>query len=476
MRSPLPATTIYMLLSGHLVMTSCTRCVDIAIVGGGPCGLATAVALKSARPSLHVAVYERDSYPLEPKGASIQISRAGWSAIEAIDPQAAATIRHEMGAPLLGVCVKTLDGQRSLMPWPVKIIGGAVTHLLRLTRRLGMQRGLSRIFLWHDVRQVLADRVSEVCGSECMHFAHTLVSHQSSHGTTDAKLEFEVGGEVVSVHAKLVLACDGVSSAVRALSTSPATAAHREQLLCDEGKSVWRGIAPSVDCHGVATFYRGEAGRSALLFPAGRSKGSAWTIITTSIDGRASTSDEARRRLREAVSQEAVSQEAVSQEAVSQEAVSQEAMAGEAVSQEAMAGELWRAVEASPVIVENKLRVRDYTQPWESGDARVAYLGDAAHPLRPTGEGTALAFEDAWVLGSLARAAISDGDFLTPATLRRYEDMRLARVAAISEAVRAAANAFYREDEDAVSAARGAAGRNRASVSEVMRQYPVELV
>ena len=128
------------------------------------------------------------------------------------------------------------------------------------------------------------------------------------------------------------------------------------------------------------------------------------------------------------------------------------------------------------MIVENKLRVRDYTQPWESGDARVAYLGDAAHPLRPTGEGTALAFEDAWVLGSLARAAISDGDFLTPATLRRYEDMRLARVAAISEAVRAAANAFYREDEDAVSAARGAAGRNRASVSEVMRQYPVELV
>ena len=32
-----------------------------------------------------------------------------------------------------------------------------------------------------------------------------------------------------------------------------------------------------------------------------------------------------------------------------------------------------------------------------------------------------------------------------------------------------------REDDDAVSAARGAAGRNRVSVSEIMRQYPVEL-
>ena len=40
--------------------------------------------------------------------------------------------------------------------------------------------------------------------------------------------------------------------------------------------------------------------------------------------------------------------------------------------------------------------------PYRSPTPRV--LGDAAHPLRPTGEGTALAYEDAWTLGDILRS------------------------------------------------------------------------
>lgn len=93
-------------------------------------------------------------------------------------------------------------------------------------------------------------------------------------------LEFEgADGSRAKCRARLVLACDGTSSTVRRLSTAPAVVADRQRLLIDEGKSVWRGIAP-IDARGRATFYKGEAGQSALLFPAGRSAGSCWTVTT----------------------------------------------------------------------------------------------------------------------------------------------------------------------------------------------------
>ena len=94
-------------------------------------------------------------------------------------------------------------------------------------------------------------------------------------------------------------------------------------------------------------------------------------------------------------------------------------------------------------MIEGKLQTRNFTKPWASATPRVAFLGDAAHPLRPTGEGTALALEDAWTLGSLAVAAESTDDFCDPVTLRQYEALRGARVEAVSNAVRIAANRFY---------------------------------
>jgi 2-polyprenyl-6-methoxyphenol hydroxylase-like FAD-dependent oxidoreductase len=102
-------------------------------------------------------------------------------------------------------------------------------------------------------------------------------------------------------------------------------------------------------------------------------------------------------------------------------------------------------------MIEGKLQTRDFTKPWASATPRVAFLGDAAHPLRPTGEGTALALEDAWTLGSLAVAAESTDDFCDPATIRQYEALRGARVEAVSNAVRISANRFYAKGEGKTS-------------------------
>jgi len=82
--------------------------------------------------------------------------------------------------------------------------------------------------------------------------------------------------------------------------------------------------------------------------------------------------------------------------------------------------------------------VRDFDKPWKSSYDGLAYTGDAAHPVRPTGEGTALAFEDAKVLGEVVAKY-----GLSVEALRAYEDMRYEPVKRISDEVRRLAKASY---------------------------------
>ena len=239
-----------------------------------------------------------------------------------------------------------------------------------------------------------------------------------------------------SVSARLVLACDGTRSSVRELCPAEPT-----ELLVEEGKSCWRGIAPSFDCDATATFYRSDEGTSALLFPAGVDAGSSWTVIAPAAEGRSLTTEQARRRLDAALCRGACDVDA----------------------------SLLAAIDASPTVLEHKLVVRDYDQPWQASLARVAYLGDACHPLRPTGEGTALAWEDAWTLGCLFAASSAADECLRPATLRAYEEARRVRVRAVATAVRQAADNFY----DSKATDRTVAGPR--SVAKALADHPIAL-
>ena len=198
-----------------------------------------------------------------------------------------------------------------------------------------------------------------------------------------------------------------------------------------------RGQAQSLDTKGAATFYK-DGDCSGLVFPAGSGQGSSWSFIAPAADGRAATSEEARARLAAALPAP-------------------------------LDATLQGAIDASASVLEHKLVVRDFSQPWASSAERVAFLGDAAHPLRPTGEGTALALEDAWTLGDLAASAPTLADFCAPPTLRAYEARRLPRVRAVSAAVRAAANRFYDQGEGGAAAA-GAV----VTASQAMSEFPFE--
>lgn len=59
--------------------------VDVAIVGGGPAGLATAAALRRAVPSATYHVFER-ARAMREIGASVALSPNGQKALAAIDP------------------------------------------------------------------------------------------------------------------------------------------------------------------------------------------------------------------------------------------------------------------------------------------------------------------------------------------------------------------------------------------------------
>jgi len=156
----------------------------------------------------------------------------------------------------------------------------------------------------------------------------------------------------------------------------------------------------------VVNLYR-SAEQSAATFPAGQPHGTCWTVIAPAVEGRSATQEDARARLVAALPDDADA--------------------------------LLAVIAQTPLVIENKLVTRDFKKPWASAVARIAFLGDAAHPLRPTGEGTALAYEDAWTLGEILRSA----EQAAPDSLRAYEEARRERVRAVSDAVQAQANQFY---------------------------------
>lgn len=133
-----------------------------------------------------------------------------------------------------------------------------------------------------------------------------------------------------------------------------------------------------------------------------------------------------------------------------------------------IAEDLVKAIDAAESMLEHKLHVRDAVAYPDigSGYDQIAYFGDALHPLRPTGEGLAVAMEDAWMIGRLL--ASSDTGKVSPELLRKYEQERQDRVNALCVAVRIAAERSY--DENTVGG-----DNNAGDVERAKKDYPIKL-
>ena len=430
-----------------------TTSIDCAIIGGGPASFVTAIAISKASPSSSIAIFEKDAF--QPKGASIQISNSGWKSIKELDESLVQKL-EDTGVPVTGVGMKSWkydsnddNGAEGNGENAIKIfLKKNLSKVKSKATQILFSRAIRKTHLWHDVRVALRDHaiktydVTEAdessgdrsllnlnCALEEIHPLHN--DDKDGEGDND---RFELtlintqNGEEKKVRAKYLFACDGTKSKVRSVLPN------EPDILLAENKSVWRGMAPNVSTSGKATFFIGKsdsdtAGRSALIFPGGKDAGSSWTVISDIENGKSTSTEEARKRVLKVIDTMGMS--------------GTEASTTESGNNNEYA-QLKQAIDDSSIIIENKLHVRDFDQPWESAYDGLIYIGDSAHPVRPTGEGTALAFEDANVLGQV----ISKYG-LGVRSLREYENERYDVVKKISEKVRASSEALYKPNDQA---------------------------
>ena len=440
-------TTTSLAFSESVAVSSNFRqeCIDCAIVGGGPAGLATAIAISNASPSSSIAIFERDGF--QPKGASIQISKSGWKSVAELDSsggdESLKTKLEETAVPITTMEIKpwtkgedevVSTTRRGRLRNDVKNgLSKLKSYVLRMFSRILVSVVLRpRAHLWHDVRVVLYEYANKLYrgpnntvddnsdGSKSLVNPNLNLENIRPLSPSEYQdaARFELlfknveTGEERKVRAKYIIACDGVNSKVRSILPN------EPDILLSEGKSVWRGQSPNICTSGKATFYRSAgdsntAGRSALIFPAGENAGSSWTLISDAEVQRSTSDEEARERVLKVI---------------------------ESMGKDSDNFKLWKeVVDDSAIIIENKLYVRDFEKPWESSYDGLIYIGDSAHPVRPTGEGTALAFEDANILGKV----ISKFGLGVEA-LRNYESERYEPVKLISEKIRKTAQNFYK--------------------------------
>lgn len=65
-----------------------SHCTDVAIIGGGPCGLATAHALAKVLPTSTITLLEKAPTLTMPRGAGLGLAVNGLKALRAINPAA----------------------------------------------------------------------------------------------------------------------------------------------------------------------------------------------------------------------------------------------------------------------------------------------------------------------------------------------------------------------------------------------------
>lgn len=410
------------------------QCIDCAIVGGGPAGLATAIAISNSSPSSSIAIFERDQF--QPKGASIQISGLGWKSIDALDGDGLLMKKLKESS----VKVTSVD----FKPWKKKedqaIVGRRARLRDFLTKRLSKvkrkvmktmaSRVITRVHLWHDVRLILCEHAkNQYCGCKNagdnngdgsqpllnlgLHLENIqplLPSEQEDGARYLLSFKNMISGEELEARVKHIVACDGIKSKVRSILPN------EPDVLLAENKSVWRGVAPSISTSGMATFYGGnDAGQSGLIFPGGKNAGSSWTVISDVEDQRSNSEEESRSRVLKVV---------------------------KTMGKDSDNFKLFKQlIDDTSSVIESKLHVRDFEKPWESAYDGIIFVGDSAHPVRPTGEGTALAFEDATVLMTvISKFGLSDKAF------REYESERYEPVKIISEKISQSARNFYKTD------------------------------
>ncbi|WP_138501213.1 FAD-dependent oxidoreductase [Nostoc sp. PA-18-2419] len=159
----------------------------VAIIGAGPGGLATAIALKSQ--GVDVQVYER-AQQFRPAGTGLGLAPNGLNALNAIVPGIVETLKSS-GCEVNHTVLKNIQGE---------------TIRTNQTKYLEQYGQPLLTVWWYRLQQVLASRLP----SEIIHLNHRCIGfHQDENG-----VEVYFDGQK-PVHADLLIGADGVNSVIR---------------------------------------------------------------------------------------------------------------------------------------------------------------------------------------------------------------------------------------------------------------------
>ncbi|GAB4822622.1 hypothetical protein N2152v2_009668 [Parachlorella kessleri] len=375
---------------------------DVAIVGGGPGGLAAAKSILTARPDLRVAVFERSTNIKAPRGASLGLLPNGFRALQAIDP----SLREKALA---------LDAKRTYNR-VCKPSGEIVSEqrdeaVSSEAKRFGDVAQLA----WHDLRLMLAESLPEGVLQTGMAFERydEAAGENGGEGTTEGHLQVHFRQlrpkadeqESVTVNAKLLVGADGNMSGVR------------QQVLGDGppqflGTVIWRAYFPA-----LPPFWP-HTGRASLHWMGGPRAFSVWVLPQDRLSLLA-VSPWPKEQV-EALADKNYIQEPKGRTEQAQQVKQRcQAVFGASNGWAPEVVQLLEAVDPA-YLTEHGQYYRDPEHCAEWGRGRVSLLGDAAHLGTPfLAQGTSQALEDALELG---RAIAELGP--CPDALRKYEQVR----------------------------------------------------
>ncbi|MBD2516035.1 FAD-dependent monooxygenase [Nostoc sp. FACHB-973] len=159
----------------------------VAIVGAGPGGLATAIALKSQ--GINVEVYEK-AQEFRPAGTGLGLAPNGLNALDAIAPGIVETLKSS-GCQVNHTVLKNIQGET--------IRANKTQYLERYGQPL-------LTIWWYRLQQVLASRLP----SDIIHLNHRCIGFDQDE--IGVKIHFD--GQK-PVYADLLIGADGVNSVIR---------------------------------------------------------------------------------------------------------------------------------------------------------------------------------------------------------------------------------------------------------------------
>ncbi|KAK9818206.1 hypothetical protein WJX72_008832 [[Myrmecia] bisecta] len=368
---------------------------DVAVIGGGPGGLAVALALQRAVKGIKVKVFEK-AKKYEPCGAGVALAANGCKAIKAICPDLLKELQ-DTGVHLTTAFQYDHTG---------KLLTAAKQDPDAMQKQWGVGGG---VLGWYEIQQAIYERLP----AGTVEFGQRFKAYTED----DAGVTLHFESTAPALRVKVVIGADGYFSGVRAqcLNDGPPTFA---------GTVMWRGRIPWRDGilpPGSSKFFFG-AERVGLLYPI-NAKRIVWTVSAPVAVVRAAGVEFNERDVKLTASQGTPENKGSKGEQALENC--RKVFAGHAK-------ELVHVLETADVesVVEHGI----YTRTGEEiaaaglGKGRVTLVGDAAHPFRPTGQGLNTGMEDA---AELAWYIQQQG--LTAEALRAYEAARLPRMVRLAE-------------------------------------------